>query len=542
MKKYRTTLIALLALAVVAAVFVAVMVLQKKKTDGPQGNPAEGSNYVALFSFSAKDIIGFESNYKEKYTVVRYDANGTDSWKCTSDESIELYDSSVTLLAGTIASLKGTVIKDVADYTDYGFTDGKSEIYVKIYTADGEETMYIGNRAPNGYDYYVVVAGTANTVYRVSSSYATELMIQKEDLINLKIFTYGSSDTLEYFLVNMKGEKCLELVSGYSDEEGVTEWSVRYPLERAGANENINSLISRMRNLTMNGIHEVACEDLSVYGLDVPAIEYYLSATDAEGKMTLYLLRVGNRTESGNAYYCTVDDTGDVYTVSTEYVAYEISAVNYMSPFIFLEDSDNLSKVEFELSGEKYEMRYEYETVTETDEDGNETETTVVTRFFNGKEAPDDDDILIVETKGYNYVPFTDEHRKLNKDDDLNNDVTSANPYEAFNHLLGALYYDLQISSVVIDEPAEEEIGEKIMTVKYTRTDGSTCLIELYKRDNTTAWIYANGQYEGGYCRTSPIFGNSYANYDVAESIIALKAVMALVPFENISPGFRVVI
>ena len=531
MKKYRTTLIALLALVVVAAVFITVTVLQRGSEDDPQEGDAEKGNYVALFSFAAKDIIGFESQYKETYTVVRYDSDGAAAWKCTSDENIELYDSSVSLLASTIATLHGTVIRDVEDYTDYGFTDGKSEIYVKIYTADGkEETLYIGNRTPNGYDYYIVVAGTANTVYRVSSSYATELMIQKEDLINLKIFTYGSSDTMEYFLINMNGEKCLEMTASYPEEENSAEWSIRYPLARAGANENINNLISRMRNLTLNGIHEEACEDLSQYGLDVPAIEYYLSASDANGNMTLYLIRVGQRTESGNAYYCTVDDTGDVYTVSAENIAREISAVNYMSPFIFLEDSDNLSKVEFELSGEKYEMRYEYETVTETDEDGNETETTIVTRFFNGKEAPDDDDILIVETKGYNYVPFTDEHRALNKDDDYNNDVTTANPYEAFNHLLGALYYDLQIAAVVIDEPAEEEIGEKIMTVLYTRTDGSTCLIELYKRDNTTAWIYANGLYEGGYCRTTAIFGNDYGNYDVAESIIALKAVMALVP------------
>lgn len=532
MRRYRTTLIALAVLAVVAGVFVTVMVMQGNRSDEPAEDPETGST-VRLFSFAATDIIGFESKYKEVYAVEKVTAEDGDVWKCTSNAAIELYDSSVSLLTRVIATLQGVRIADVEDYTDYGFTDGRSEIYIKIRLQDGEETLYVGDITPSARDYYVVVAGTANTVYRVSASYVKDLLIQKEDLINLKIFTYESSDTMQYFLINMNGEKCLEMTADYpkdEDAERTAEWSIRYPLERAGANENINSLLSRMRNLTLNGIEEEACEDLSRYGLDKPAIEYYLSVENAKGGVTLYLIRVGNRTESGSAYYCTVDDSGDVYTVPTDNIAREISAVNYMSAFIFLEDSDNLSRVDFELSGETYEMRYEYETVTEKDENGEETEKTVSTRFFNGKEAPDDDEILIVRTKGYNYVPFTEEHRKLNKDDDLNNDVLSANPYEAFNHLLGALYYDLQISAIVLDEPAAEEIGEKLMTVKYTRTDGTTCLIELFKRDNTTAWIYANGEYEGGYCRTTSIFGDDYENFDVAESIVALKAVMALVP------------
>ena len=83
MKKYKTTIIALLALVVVAAVFVTVTVLQKKKPGDDPGNNGENSNYVALFSLVSRDIIGFETKYNETYTVVKYDADGSAAWKCT---------------------------------------------------------------------------------------------------------------------------------------------------------------------------------------------------------------------------------------------------------------------------------------------------------------------------------------------------------------------------------------------------------------------------------------------------------------------------
>lgn len=529
MKKYRTTIIVLAVLAVVAAVFVTVLLTRNDKGGGMDGETGSDSEYVSLFDFAKNDIIGLESSYNEKYTLVKYDDDGSEAWKCTSDESIDIYASSVSTLTSGIAVLKGYIIKDVGSLDEYGFNDGKSDIYVTIHLSNGNSvTAYVGDHDFKGSNFYITVAGRGNTVYKVSKSYAADLMIQKEDLVNMKIFTFDTSDSAEYFLVRQKGEKTLELTAGGKEGDDSVVWKVNYPIERDGESSSINEFISAMRNISLSGIYEEHCGDLSVFGLDVPAIEYYLRTVSADGKTTLHTVRIGDKTPDGGYYYCTIDDTGDVYTVSTSSVYKNISPMSFISTFIYLVDSSYVSRVDIEIGEEKHEMRIEYETVTKkNDKTGEDEEEIIETRFFDGKEAPDNDDYSIVVSDG-SFLPPTAEQLAANRDDNFDNDVLTDNPYDCFNHLLASLYADIKLAEVVLDEP--EEKGELIAAVTYTQTDGKVVKIELFKRDNTTAYIYANGSYAGGYCRTTAIFGDSYQNYDVFASIKALKAVLKTVP------------
>jgi hypothetical protein len=371
-------------------------------------------------------------------------------------------------------------------------------------------------------------------VYKLNAVSADRMLIRKQDLIQMKAFTYLATDVPEKFIVYAKGEKLLELsCTGYEEEAGAT-WAVKHPIERDSENGSVNDIISNLKDVPLYNIsgEHVSESDLVNYGLSPADIEYYLFMKDTSGNTKRYFIKVGFKSNDGNYYYCTVDDGADgscdVYTIDTRYIIKTIDPLDYVNTFLYVKDSDLLSKVFIEIGGETHTMDYEYETVKGTDPKGEETEELLVTRFFDGSEAVDDDRFCIVINDN-RFTPPTEEDLAKNRDSDITNDINTANPYEAFNHLLLSLYVNLSLSDIDLDEPSADDLGERILAVTYTERDGSVYKIELYRRDNTTAYAYINGHYAGGYCRTTGLYGDDYRNADYPASLKALKIVMGMI-------------
>ena len=106
----------------------------------------------------------------------------------------------------------------------------------------------------------------------------------------------------------------------------------------------------------------------------------------------------------------------------------------------------------------------------------------------------------------------------------------TATPYETFNHLLLCFYSNFALSEIDLEEPSEEARGEKVATVTYTEREGAVYKLELFKRDNTTASAYINGNYAGGYVRTTGFTGDDYSMADFPPSLRALQITMAMLP------------
>ncbi len=549
MKRYLTTIIALVVLIAVAAGVAIVLGITNKNSDEPSEteSPSEGT-YVDLIPF-AYDNVNFVETFSndrkitlEQKLVETAEGSGVYNkvWECTSDASIVANTSSVnSLVSGILSSSSGTIIENVSDITEYGFDEtGKSVLYIKVADNGGNAvTLYIGS-----YDFsrsyrYVYLDDGSKNVYKVNAYSTARMLFQKESVIQMKAFTYLTTDELYMFTVYEQGEKSMELeCTGYDEEADAALWKVKYPLERKSQDSAVNNLVSQLKDLGLSSIYasEVTEEDFVNYGLAPAMIEYYVYVRNSEGELVRYFIKIGNKTEEGDAYFCIIDDGEDgkydIFTVSTSSVYRSVNPLDYIVAWLYMEDSDLISKIQIDISGEQHTMVYTYETVKTVDKTtGEEVEKEEVTRFFDGKEAIDNDDYCVVASYNKYTVP-TEEDIALNRDGDITNDIKIVNPYEAFNWVLLSLYTNLVIKDIQIEEPTPEEIGEKLVSVTFTERDGDVYNVELFRRDNTTAWAYINGNYAGGYARTTGIYGDDYLSADYTASLTCLKILMAMLP------------
>ena len=527
MKKYRTTII---TLAVVALAVIALLLV--KNFNGKGGNtpqatekPTPKEEYANIFDVKASDIVKISSNFKDSYELTK---NG-EEWTCTNHDNIKVYSSSVTALANNLTAISGGIIGDVSvDLSDYGFKDGVSDTFVEITTADGKTTRaYLGDFDFSKNYRYVIVAGDDKTVYKVNKFSADNMCVAKEDLVYLKIFDYSQDDTPYSFNVLQNGEKALELLWDFneineSDKSIIWHWKATFPIERDSNYTKVNELITAMKNLSLNGIakENVPQENLAEFGLAPAAIEYNLYMKRADGSVKLHKIRVGNKDESGEYYFCTIDDgvegAFDVYTISIASVYRTISPLDYINTFLYMVTTDDVSSIDIDFGGEKHTMKFIRE---------GEGDDLRETCMFDGKEAPNNDEYALV-TANNRFDKLTEEDKALNNDSDFFNDVTTKNPEEAFRWLILSLYADLEINEFNLEEPAAEALGEMIFSVKYTENDKTTTEIKLFKRDNTTAYAYVNGVYAGGWVRTTKLYGDSYLDADFAITLTGLKKIM----------------
>ncbi|MCR5694794.1 MAG: DUF4340 domain-containing protein [Clostridia bacterium] len=553
MKRYLVTVIAFAVLLALIGGVVAVLLITNKQSPGgdAEETPDPGATqYVKLLDFSYDKVTLIESCANDTVLTVERSVEEKEGksmtvWKCTSDDTIEAYSSTVTsLVSSIISSSSGILISNVEKLNEYGFDEnGKSSQYVKFRSDEGaEKTVYIGN-----YDHlrsyrYVYLDDGSKNVYKLNVTSADRMLFRKQSVIQMKAFTFLSTDVPQRLVVYEKGNKALDLSCVGVDEKATEDqgkvvglWRVRYPLERKSEDNNVNNLVSDLKDVPLDSIaaSDVTEADFAKYGLAPAEIEYHLYMTDTHGDTVTYVMKIGNRNETDECYYCLIDDGRDgkyeVYTVPTANVYRGINVLDYIDKYLYMEDSDLLKKVEIDIAGEQHTMSYTYETVTETDKQGNEVEKEEVTRFFDGREAVDDDEYTVVASTNKYNVP-TEEELALNRDGDLSNDLMTVNPYEAFNRVLLALYANLIIKDIELTEPSGDALGERVVSVTYTERDGDVFKVELFKRDNTTAWAFINGKYAGGFARTTGIFGEDYLSADYIASLKCLKVLMAMIP------------
>lgn len=542
MKKYLTTIITVCVLLVAIAGLIVMLSLKNKNTDNnptTTEEPENESSYLYVFSdadgkmkYSQDNVVKAETSY----AGVNYVLECKDGTWCCTNHDFKTYATTISETITSFTTVLGQRIDDVENIQEYGFgEDLSANPSVKLTMDDGTEmTVYVGDIDFTQSYRYVYNPAAPTRIYKVSVYTATNsLLIQKEDLIKLKAFTYSSSDTPIYLIIKQKGEQVLKLTfkeavkSGESDDDVTWTWHVTYPVDRDSSNTQINNILETMQGMALSSLSDeaVPVEKLSEYGLDVPSVEYYLYMKAEDGTKTLYSIKVGNFTEDETEYYCLVEEPEnglcDIFKVQIGYISKSIKAIDFIDSSLYIKSSDYLDKIEFTLGGESHTMTFKHTKAS----DG---ETEDITEYYDGIECIADDNYTIVAS-GSKLTPPTEDDLAKNRDADITNDVITVNPYDCFNRLLTSFYL-LSLKEAQVEVPDKAELGALIFTVTYTETDGTTTKLDLYERDETTAYAYLNDTFAGGYVRTYALYGDDYEAYDVTASLKGLKAVLALLP------------
>ncbi len=474
MKKYLTTIIALIVIAVVLTGF---FVAKKAGWLDPAPSPTEvPDNTVTgpVFAFLREDgaipkVARIECTYDgSTFSVVR-DGSG---WVSDSNPELEIISRNVEFKLSAMGNLNGRegYRGEITEskLVEFGLADSK--YYVNFTDDDGtKHRVVFGKENQDGYYCYVWEEGR-DTIYMVGRTSRDNSIIRPGDLLTSKIFTFDDNGQINSISISKNGQPFVRMNAKLSTvAEEPRAWSVTYPLERPGDRTPIETLISNLNALTLYEVVELGAEDLGKYGLS-PA-KYKVTVSDPGKSITLSL---GDTTADRSYYYASVNNTSDVYLVRAAGVDFtDEPELTYIDEYVFMVSYTLLSRVDLELFGDKFELLY--------DARDEKTEDVLI---FNGVNTYIDDD----------------------------------HDYRGDCKRIGTAMYGLRLSGLEA-EPAEK--GELLCRIRYEQHDGTVTTIECFARDDTTMYFYLNGSYVGGYGRQYLLTSDN-ANYGIAGTVANL--------------------
>ncbi|MBQ8164399.1 MAG: DUF4340 domain-containing protein [Clostridia bacterium] len=494
MRNFKTTIIALVCLAVAVAAFFTVKAYLKKNADdsGSSGSenvsttsePTEETR-VDIFDFDTSKVVKIESQSEEYFSLYYAD----EKWNCSSHTELDVFDNSVESFIKTFESLSGNVIKDYDSLSDFEIAD--DSMYTTLVLDDGTTFSVRFGITDNTETYrYITVDGVEDTVYSIYNFTASDILLTRNLLVKLEALSFSDGYNPSYFVVKKNGELMMSAYGTFkaaaseSEKDSIT-WAVKEPIEIAGESDDINNLVNSLKDVALSELYDGECSDLSQYGLDMPTIEYSIVYSDSSGNKESRSIALGHKTPDASKYYCIIDGVeSSVYTIDASYIMIDITLEDYIDGKLFYDMYTDLKTVDIHFEGSDHTMKFVFG-------DNNLEE-----RYF--------DDVFVHDEDSY-------------QDENLDT------PEDKFNHLLASLYL-ISITTVDTDAPAEK--GELLIKVVYTRIDGTSVVVECYKRDDTTAYLYKDGEYFGGYMETAVILYGDFEDYGIKGSLDVLVDVM----------------
>lgn len=458
MKKYRTTIVALILIAVVLGGF---FLCRHFGLIGTPEEPVPTDEYADVETGSPYTLATETDLIKDVTTIVcrsegevleLQKKSGT--WTCVTDTNLEVGSKTVSQMFSVIRSSLGRIVLDLGDKfltdaqkAEFGFDEGCD--YSQLILSDGTSyRVYFGAYNTTGSSVYAWEEGS-HKVYLLDKSMIKSLVLTPINLISSRVFAFSDSGQINKIVIYKNDEKILQLNAVFSgDEKAVRDWRMVAPLERNGNVSAIESLVSTLSSLTITDVVKLNAtqEELASYGLS-PA-SYRVCLTDPSGTVVLSL---GNKTEDGTYYYVRTDDTNDIFTLAASSVNFkDESAISYLDKYVKMIYYTNLSHVTLSVLGKTYELTYTFG-------DGNDETFT-----FNGHNC------------------------YLSEEKDYRGDFKR----------VGTAMYNLRLAALE-DEP--EHPGEELCKITYTENDGTVTVVKCLARDEGTMYFYINDKYVGGY-------------------------------------------
>ncbi len=264
---------------------------------------------IQLWSVEPSKILSFSYDYQgENYAFVR--KNGPFYLQGESDDfplnqALFFQPSGDCMLYKCMEfSLLRKVLEDCSDLQKYGLQTPSLTLYIR--KADGEETIYFGNRYAQSERRYCMRKGDS-ALYLIEESYFTAFAYTKTELLNHP--THFSETNL--------------ILDGaaFTDDNG------SHPLTDA---QQLNAFAQELRAVRFKGSNVVdyyAADHLAQYGLEegsrrLLSISYYDSEEDqsnTEVQPNQYTIYLG-KTEGDTVYFASPQDDRMVYALSlTQY-------------------------------------------------------------------------------------------------------------------------------------------------------------------------------------------------------------------------------
>ena len=342
-----------------------------------QLNPEEEEEtvYTTIFTLDPEQVTALTWHYSEEVPLVKEE----DGWVYEEDPQFPLDTTYVDAMLTALSQIDSSkTIENVENWDEYTLEAAICEINL---TVDGEDvTIKVGEETGLGGQRYVSI-GDANA-YLVDNSFLEPFEYGLYDV--LKMEEIPEMDTpvrLEHeadgdsFIIEKQEDSGL----AYSDEY------IWFLGEKALDTDLTESLLDYVTELAWSECVNYRADDLSKYGLDDPAAVLTLTYTDEDSdEEKTFCLELGDEDADGN-YYARLAGSQMIYTIagsaaeSMIYTTYE----DLKPTDVLLMDWENVTSLDIVLDGETYTLIRS--TKTETDEDGNETQTVVYT--LNGEEV-----------------------------------------------------------------------------------------------------------------------------------------------------------
>lgn len=480
MKRYKSIIIALVVIVVAVAAFFALdsFVLnddgEAKSTNSPDditGMFAEDTEL--LFDVESEDnIVKYECNIVDNIVLER---NENKKWFCSTYTDVpvihDAIDNDINQVIGSMATVvyEGEITEDTIQ--NYGISNLK---YVKLTLDDGSVYTLCYGMQKQGSSSCFAMIKEKNKIYLLNTTHKDYTIITLENIINSDIFDFSDNGKIKYIYVEKNGEKFIELTATLQ-KDGRT-WDMQYPIKNRGEDPHIEEVLSIVTLMKTQEYIEGDCQELSKYGLEIPV--YSMSLADSEN---VQKVNIGNISPEGDAYYCTVGNDNNVFTIAKESLQFiDDPEIKYINTYLHMQISQEIYKVlktaEVDISCDGYSSSFVL---------GFEIDDNTEKRYYES---------VLMETK-----------------EEIN----------AFKHLNTSIY---ELNLVGLDDEPKEK-GELLITVKYTCEDG-VYEIKGYRRDETTMYLYMNDIYCGGYDYIRQVTGSSQA-YGIKGSLEELQKILA---------------
>lgn len=400
-KKTRNLILLVLLLVIAVGAYAAITLWPEEEAENTEIATEERTVLVEI-----EDDAVTKLEFKGQSTgMVLVQEEGI--WYREDDRECPMNQTYTRNMASVIGGLTAskTVNENPESLGDYGLDDPK--VWVRVYDAEGNSAeVSVGMKSPRGDGCYVAVEGKP-AVYLATTSLLTQFQYSETQLIAKHTTPTLDPMSITHILIEKAdGNVDLSWESGNEfDSTGYNPWLIKQGFDQImpGNSDTINVLVENYADFPLGDCVEYSCEDPAKYGLADPtahlSLVYYVQVEigetnaetgEPETKLEFYSfgLKVGDSDGNGR-YYVQLDETDAVYLMAQTDVdpMIQVDPYNYVSRLPGLVNIAQVDTVTIEYGDAKHEMKLTREMVTETDEDGNETEEEVTHYFLDGREV-----------------------------------------------------------------------------------------------------------------------------------------------------------
>ena len=379
---------AVIAAAAAVIVVVAVLAVFLPKWIQPAQQDETTDLTVDLSNHESGQVVRITVDGESKFTVTKETVDGEDVYHVDAldDDKVNQGTCSSAFVNAARMEADQLVEQNAADLSIYGLDTPSCAVTVEY--DDGELLeLELGDQLEMSGQVYCRKKGE------------TDVYILRQYFYNIfggSILRYRGltlptlNSDLSYtksIIIRQKGQEQIRFMPVESTTSSGT-WKMTEPDELWLDSGYVSELVESLSNYKLYG-YEGNYSDLAQFGLDEPWFEVIVSDTEG-GKRTL---RLGDELEGENRYYCTVDDTGDVFTISNSYLEFaeDFKVSHYLDAFTGIISISAVDALEISDGSSSYRMTIERQ--EQYEEDGslkvlaNGQPNYAETFFLNGKEC-----------------------------------------------------------------------------------------------------------------------------------------------------------